>query len=459
MNGMKKIQSLNPATGELLAEFETLDLAGAQHKAQETRVAQREWRLLPMSQRATLVKQLGEVLRMNKDEYGRLMTLEMGKPLKEAVAEVEKCALLCDYYAENGPTFLAPEDVPTEAKKSYVRFDPLGVVLGVMPWNFPFWQVIRFAVPAILAGNGGLLKHSSNVPQCALALEESFAKAGFPRHLFQALLISGPDASALIGTPAVDAVSLTGSTAAGSHVAEAAGKALKPCVLELGGSDPFIILDDADVERAAQVAVAARMINNGLSCIAAKRFIIQKGAIEAFERAVAEEFKKLKMGNPVDEGVNIGPLAAQLFADEIERQVNDSLSKGAQAVFGGKKPQGPGAFFEPTLLKGVMPGMATWDEEVFGPVMSYIAVENVEEAIEIANSSEYGLGSSLWTKDLALAESVAPRIEAGFVGINSMVKSDPRLPFGGVKRSGFGRELSQFGIREFVNVKTVVVNE
>jgi len=453
-----KFQSINPATEELLGEFTGMTFEEASVTSERCREAQREWKKHPLLQRVPLVKKLAWVLRESLDSYAKTITLEMGKPIVQARAEVEKCALLSEYYADHAAAFLAPEEVKTEAKKSYVRFDPLGVILCIMPWNFPFWQVFRFAVPAIAAGNGVLLKHASNVPQCALAIEEVFQKAGFPDGLFEMLLIDSKTASQVIETDVVSAVSLTGSTKAGSEIAMKAGLSLKKCVLELGGSDPFIVLADADITLACQAALQARTINTGQSCIAAKRFIIEKSVYAEFEQKIIEQFKTLKMGNPLDESVNIGPLAKREIRDELVRQVEDALKKGAKLLFGGKVAAGKGYFLEPTLLTGIKPDMAVYKEEVFGPVMLLFTVDSAQEAVTMANASEFGLGASIWTKNLELAENMAAQIESGFVSINSVVKSDPRLPFGGVKKSGFGRELGSYGMKEFVNIKTVVVH-
>lgn len=382
----------------------------------------------------------------------------MGKPITQSRLEVEKCAWLCDFYAEAAPGFLAEESIKTDAKKSYVRFDPLGVVLCIMPWNFPFWQVFRFAVPALAAGNAVILKHASNVPQCALKIEKIFHEAEIDDGIFQTFLIDSATASRLIGFDTVDAVSLTGSTQAGARVAEQAGKNLKKCVLELGGSDPFIVLADADVELSCKIALQARTINAGQSCIAAKRFIIEKSAYAEFEKKIIEYFKTLKMGDPLDPNVNIGPLAKKEIRDDLYGQVKDAVKKGAKILVGGKSVTGKGYFFEPTLLTNITPDMAVYREETFGPVMSLFIVGNAEEAVRLANNSEFGLGASIWTKNIELAEKMAAQIESGAVFINGMVKSDPRLPFGGVKKSGFGRELGSYGIKEFVNIKTVVIN-
>lgn len=453
-----KLQSINPATEELLGEFEGMSFETAFGCVKMAREAQKSWSRKSIRERCAFLKNLAKALRDHLEESAKLMTLEMGKPIGQSRLEVEKCAWLCDFYAEAAPGFLAEESVKTEAKKSYVRFDPLGVALCIMPWNFPFWQVFRFAAPALAAGNAVALKHASNVPQCALKIEEIFREAGIGGGLFKTLLIDSAAANRLIESDAVDAVSLTGSTQAGALVAQQTGKNLKKCVLELGGSDPFIVLADADINLSCQVALQARTINTGQSCIAAKRFIIEKSVYAEFERKLVEHFKTLKVGDPLDPNVNIGPLAKKEIRDDLERQVQDAISKGAKTLAGGKSVVGKGYFFEPTLLTNITPNMAVYTEETFGPVMSLFVVKNAEEAVQLANNSEFGLGASIWTKNLELAEKMAAEIESGFVSINGMVKSDPRLPFGGVKKSGFGRELGSYGIKEFVNIKTVVVN-
>lgn len=453
-----KFQSINPANEEIFGEFEGMNFQEAVLAAKHCRETQRDWGKSSFASRSQYLKKLALVLREGLESYAKIMTLEMGKPISQAKAEVEKCAWLCEFYAEHAAEFLAPEEIKTEAKKSYIRFDPLGVVLCIMPWNFPFWQVFRFAVPALAAGNGALLKHASNVPQCSLAIEEIFQKAGFPDALFKSLLVDSKTANELIESDMISAVSLTGSTKAGADVAMKAGANLKKCVLELGGSDPFIVLADADINLSCQAALQARTINTGQSCIAAKRFILEKPIAAEFEKKLIEHFKTLKVGDPMDPSVNIGPLAKKEIRADLERQVKDAVGKGAKILVGGKSIAGKGYFFEPTLLTNITKDMAVYYEETFGPVMSLFTVENAEAAITMANDSEYGLGASLWTKNLALAEKIAGEIESGFVSINGMVKSDPRLPFGGVKKSGFGRELGSYGIKEFVNVKTVVVN-
>lgn len=449
------LQSINPATGELAASIEehgeekVASLLSAAHSAFPI------WSDLGFAARAHHLRAAAACLRAGRDGYARLMTEEMGKPIAQAEAEVEKCAWACDYYAEHGEEFLAPEMAATDAGRSYVRFDPLGVVLAVMPWNFPFWQVFRFAAPALIAGNVALLKHASNVPRCALALEDLFRDAGFPPGVFATLLIGSAATEAVIRHPVVAAVTLTGSEGAGMAVGEAAGKALKKTVLELGGSDPFVVLEDADLEACVATAVTARMINNGQSCIAAKRFIVAEVVAKEFESRLAARFASLRVGDPLDRTTDLGPLARADLVDEIDRQVKASVKAGARLVTGGSRPARRGFFYAPTLLADVLPGMTAFDEETFGPAAALTRAANPDEAVALANRSRYGLGASLWTRNVQRAEEMARRIEAGAIFVNGMVKSDPRLPFGGVKRSGYGRELARFGIREFVNIKSV----
>jgi succinate-semialdehyde dehydrogenase/glutarate-semialdehyde dehydrogenase len=449
------MQSVNPATGAVLQDYpehSSLEIAAALSRAEAAFLS---WRSVPFAERSVLLRRAGATLRERRDDHAALMTAEMGKTFTAAKAEAEKCALCCDFYAEHAEAFLAPEVVATDASRSLVRYDPLGPVLAVMPWNFPYWQVIRFAAPALMAGNVGLLKHASNVPGCAQAIEAIFQDAGFPRGCFQALMIGSHAVEAVITDPAVRAVTLTGSEPAGMAVAAAAGRALKKTVLELGGSDPFIILEDADIQAAARAAALARCINNGQSCIAAKRFIVVEAVGEAFEDAFLAAMSALRVGDPMDPSTDVGPMARPDLLEELHDQVKRSVHAGAVLRLGGKPLEGRGAFYPPTVLTGVRPGMAAFDEETFGPVAAVIRAEDAADAVALANRSSFGLGASLWTKDLRRGEALAAQIESGSVFINGMVKSDPRLPFGGVKRSGYGRELSAFGIREFVNIKTI----
>lgn len=456
--GAKKLQSINPHTEEVMKEYALLRPRELNAIIESSRKAFSSWRETAVSERAAIVKRLGEHLRDHKRKYSELITQEMGKPIKESLAEIEKCAWLCDYYAEHAERFLAPENVPTEAKKSYVTFEPLGVVLAIMPWNFPFWQAFRFGVPAITAGNVVLLKHASNVPMTALAMEEVFRAAGFPEGVMRTILVSPEAALRLIEDDKVDAVSLTGSNRAGEQVGAVAGRKIKPVVLELGGSDAFIVLDDADVEKAARTAARARMINTGQSCIAAKRFIVMEGVAEEFQKHFIAQLKELKIGDPMDETTDIGPVAKVEILNSLREQLKDARAKGGrvtQLEHGQKK----GYFFGPCVVQNPKPHMKIMTEEVFGPIAPIITVKDEEEAVRVANDTEYGLGAAIWTRDTERAERLARKIEAGFVAINDMVRSDPRLPFGGVKKSGIGRELSHYGLKEFVNIKTVIVRE
>jgi succinate-semialdehyde dehydrogenase/glutarate-semialdehyde dehydrogenase len=451
------MRSVNPATGEPIRDYAEHDEAAVRRRLEAASAAFASWRDTPLRDRADLLRRLAATLRARAAECGRLMTLEMGKPIGAAEAEVEKCAWTCEHYAENGAPFLEPEPVATDATRSYVRYEPLGVVLAVMPWNFPFWQVFRCAVPAVLAGNTVVLKHASNVPGSALAIAELFRAAGAPEGVFTTLLVPGAAVARLIADPAIAAVSLTGSEAAGIAVAEAAGRAIKKTVLELGGSDPFVVLADADPVRAAAGAVAGRTVNNGQSCIAAKRFIVEEPVAERFEAALIAGMRALAVGDPMDRGVAIGPLARGDLRLELHDQVERSLRAGATLALGGRIPAGAGFFYPPTVLTGVAPGMAAFDEETFGPLAAVTRAGDAAHAIRLANRSRFGLGASLWTADRARGEALAAEIEAGAVFVNGVVKSDPRLPFGGIKRSGYGRELAWHGLREFVNVKTVWV--
>jgi len=450
------IESLNPATGKLLHRFVEHTAAQTGAAVAKAHEAFSAWSRSRFSRRGRMLLQAAEILRSNKNSLARMMCEEMGKPILQAISEIEKCASVCEYYAENAETLLAPERIATDATASYVRFDPLGVILAVMPWNFPFWQVFRFAAPALMVGNVCLLKHASNVPRCAAAIEEIFRRAGFPKNVFTTLRVGADRIEPLIGHPLVRAVTVTGSDQAGRGVAAAAGRHLKKVVLELGGSDPFIVLADAPLTKCAAAAVTARMINNGQSCIAAKRFIVVKDIFNRFQKAFVAGVAALKTGDPLDEGNDLGPLARADLLEDLERQVAASVRLGARVLVGGKRiGQGPGFYFQPTVLAGVAPGMPAYEEELFGPVAALIAAGNEDEAVRIANDTAFGLGASIWTGDRAKAEKLAARIEAGSVFINGMVKSDPRLPFGGIKLSGYGRELSGYGIKEFVNIKTV----
>ena len=449
------IQSINPATGEVLETFPTSSPQDIERSVAAAHAAFLEWRDVGFATRAESMRKAAALLRGRKDEYARTMALEMGKPVTQGEAEVDKCAWTCEFYAEHAETMLAPQPRATDASKSYVRFDPLGPVLAIMPWNFPFWQVFRFAAPALMAGNAAILKHASNVPRCALQIEEVFRTVGVPRGLFATVLVGSKAVGPLIADPRVVAVTLTGSDHAGTQVATQAGRELKKTVLELGGSDPFIVLADADVATAARTAADARLGNSGQSCIAAKRFIVVESVADRFVAAFADELRARRMGDPLDRVTQVGPQARVDLRDALHRQVEESIRRGARRVLGGEIPPGPGAFYPPTLLTAVDRGMPAFDEETFGPVAAVIRAKDDADAVRQANDSVFGLGASLWTQDRAKAERLAARIEAGAIFVNGLVKSDPRLPFGGIKRSGYGRELSEYGIREFVNIKSV----
>jgi acyl-CoA reductase-like NAD-dependent aldehyde dehydrogenase len=453
------IQSINPATEDVIATYEEFTPADIERALAETNERFKTWRATSFAERARLMRRAAEVLRERKARYGALITAEMGKSIGEAEAEVEKCAWNCDFYAENAERFLSDEPVATNAAESYVAYDPLGVILAVMPWNFPFWQVFRFAAPALMAGNTCLLKHASNVSGCALAIEEVFRDAGFPSGCFRTLLMPGSAVHSVIEDPRVRAVTLTGSDITGEKVAATSGRVLKKTVMELGGSDPFIVLADADLDAAAQTAARARFQNAGQSCIAAKRFIVEEPVADAFLDKFVAAVRSLKVGNPMDRDTQVGPMARGDLRDDLDRQVRASVEQGAHVVLGGKPMEGAGYFYEPTILAGVAPEMTAFREETFGPVAAVTRAKDVDEAIALANDSDFGLGAALWTRDLDRAHELARRIESGSVFINGMVASDPRLPFGGVKRSGYGRELAEFGIREFVNIKSVVLND
>jgi succinate-semialdehyde dehydrogenase/glutarate-semialdehyde dehydrogenase len=451
-------RSINPATGATLAEHPMLTPAQLEDRLALAAEAAVRWRRTPVSQRAAVVARLGDLLDAEKDRLGRLMTLEMGKPIQSAIDEAAKCAMACRFYAEHGPGFIADDEVRDDGHRSFVTYQPLGVVLAVMPWNFPFWQVIRFAAPTLMAGNTAVLKHASNVPGCALAIEGVFREAGFPEDLFRTLLIPGSAVKALIEAPEIAAVTLTGSVEAGRSVAAAAGGALKKTVLELGGSDAYLVLEDADIDKAADVAVAARMVNGGQSCIAGKRFVVLASVRAAFEKAFVERMAAIKPGDPNDPATRLGPLVSVKARDGVHDQVRRSLEKGARLLTGGEVPGRPGAWYPPTVLTNVRPGMAAYDEEVFGPVAAIIEAADEGDAIRIANDSEFGLGSGVLTGDLARGERIAAdELAAGMSFVNANVRSDTKLPFGGVKHSGYGRECSVFGIREFVNIKSVLI--
>ncbi|MDB5596460.1 MAG: succinate-semialdehyde dehydrogenase [Hyphomicrobiales bacterium] len=454
----REITTTDPATGKRGRSYQSHSPQQAGDIALSAHRAFIEWRRTSFQNRAELMKRAARLLRERRDRYASIMTDEMGKTLEEGRAEIEKCATHCDFFAEHAENFLAREMIDMGGPRAFVTYNPLGVVLAIMPWNFPFWQCIRFAAPALMAGNGAVLKHASNVPGCALAIEELFHDAGFPENLFRTLLLPSRDIEALVNNDAIAAVTLTGSVAAGRSVAAAAGGALKKTVLELGGSDAYLVLADADVKAAAKIAAAARMVNGGQSCIAGKRFIVVGEIRAAFETALVEAMQAYAMGDPRKEGTTLGPLQSAEARDGIHEQVEKSVAAGARILLGGKIPDRAGAYYPATILTDVKPGQPAYDEEVFGPVAAIIEARDEEDAIRIANASEFGLGSGVLTRDLARGEQIAAeRLEAGMSFVNANVRSDPRLPFGGVKHSGYGRECARFGIHEFVNIKTVLV--
>jgi succinate-semialdehyde dehydrogenase/glutarate-semialdehyde dehydrogenase len=449
------IETLNPATGVRVKTFPEMDAAEVDRILSAAVKAQQAWARTSFAERAAPMKRVAALLRERAQDYGKLMALEMGKPLKDGAAEVTKCAWVCEYNADAAARHLAPREEPSDAGRSYVRFDPLGVVLAVMPWNFPFWQVFRFIGPHLMAGNGGLLKHASNVPQCALAIEEVMHDAGFPADLFRTLMLGAARVKKLIQDDRIAAVTITGSEPAGRQVAAAAGEALKPSVMELGGSDPFIVLADADLDAAAKTGALARTINAGQSCICAKRFIVEAGVYDAFLEKLVAHMRAVKVGDPTDPGTDIGPQARAELRDELHGQVKQAIAEGARPLLGCEVPPGPGAFYPASVLADVGPRNVAAREELFGPVAAVMKARDADDAVALANATRFGLGASLWTTSAAAIERLVPRIEAGAVFVNGLVKSDPRLPFGGVKCSGYGRELGLEGIRAFVNVKTV----
>ncbi len=450
--------SINPATGEQVGSYPEMTAGEVQTILEQCAQAQRAWGKTAFAERARLMKSVARVLLQNKEDYARMMTAEMGKVWKQGIAEVEKCAWGCEFYADHAEGFLAPEEVATEAHHSFVNYQPLGIILAVMPWNFPLWQVFRFAAPALMAGNGAVLKHAPNVFGCALLIEQIFADAGMPANLFRSLLIDVPLTTDVIHNPLVAAVTITSSVGAGRAVASEAGKVLKKCVLELGGSDPFIVLEDADIDRAVDVGIVGRYQNSGQSCIAAKRFIVVDAVYDEFEKKFVEKVEQLRMGDPAADDTYIGPQARVDLRDGLHDQVQRTLAAGARLLTGGVIPDGPGAFYPPTVLAGVQEGMPAWSEELFGPVATLIRVRDEKEAIEVANGTEFGLAGAVWTRDLARGERIAAdEIQSGAAFVNDMSKSDPRMPFGGIRNSGYGRELSSYGIREFVNVHAVWV--
>lgn len=450
--------SINPANGQILKKYKAHTLSQVGQKIRQTHKAWSGWKNTAHLERSGLLLNMAGVLQTRKKEFAILMAQEMGKPVNQGVAEIEKCASVCEYYAANAAKYLQDQVIETDATKSFVSFQPIGVVLAIMPWNFPFWQVFRFLAPALAAGNCGVLKHASNVPGCALAIEEVVRQAGFPDHVFQTLLVGSSMVEKIMEDPLVQAVTLTGSTNAGKQVAQKAGSLIKKTVLELGGSDAYVVLEDADLEKAAETCVNSRIVNSGQSCIAAKRFIVVKSIEKEFTKLFLAKMKAKKMGDPLNTTTAIGPQARVDLRDQLHEQVKLSIKKGAKCILGGTVPKGKNAWYPATILTKVKPGMPAYDEELFGPVAAIITAKNQDDAIRIANDSTFGLGSAIFTKDKVKGERIAAtQLLAGSCFVNSLVKSDPRLPFGGIKQSGYGRELGLFGIHEFVNIKTVFV--
>ena len=449
------IETINPNTNKLVKSFEKTSDEKIKSIILNSEKAYQQWKQTTFQLRSKLLFKTADVLRNNKNKYAEIMTLEMGKPISQAFAEVEKCAWVCEYYADNAEKILQKEFIKTDASESFVQFDPIGIVLAVMPWNFPFWQVFRFAAPALMAGNVCLLKHASNVPLCALAIEEIFTEAGLPNGTFKTLLIESNQVNCVIQNPLIKATTLTGSETAGMAVASASGKALKKSVMELGGSDPFIVLSDANIEEAVNIGVFARIMNNGQSCIAAKRFVLLNDIADEFESKFVRKMNSLVVGNPMEKETELGPIAREDLLKELDYQVKTSVKQGAKVLCGGERLNRDGAFYPATVLSNVQKGMLAYNEELFGPVAIIIRAKDEGEAINIANDTPFGLGASLWTSNIDKAKKLASKIDSGSVFINGLVKSDPRLPFGGIKTSGYGRELSHYGIKEFVNIKTV----
>ncbi|MCR4337974.1 MAG: NAD-dependent succinate-semialdehyde dehydrogenase [Candidatus Omnitrophica bacterium] len=453
--------TINPATGQKMKTYEEMSYSQVEDILRQVNQVFESWRKTSFAERSAKMLKAAQILRDEKEEYAQLMTAEMGKPIQQSRGEIDKCAWGCEYYAKEAEKLLSDELVVTEAKKSFVTFQPLGVVLAIMPWNFPFWQVFRFAAPSLMAGNAAVLKHASNVPGCALAIEKIFIEAGFPENIFRTLLIQSSQVGRVIEHPVVKAVTLTGSTPAGQAVAAKAGSVLKKTVLELGGSDPYVILEDANLEEAVSTCVASRLINGGQSCISAKRFIVVEPVRKKFEELFVELMKQKRMGNPLEENVDLGPQARHDLRDSLHMQVQKSVEKGARLVLGGQIPDGDfgqGAYYPPTVLTDVKKGMPAYDEELFGPVAAIIPARDEEDAIKKANDTIFGLGAAVFTQNLRRAEEIAAKnLQAGCCFVNASVKSDPRLPFGGIKESGYGRELAEYGIKEFVNVKTVYI--
>ncbi|MCP9292020.1 NAD-dependent succinate-semialdehyde dehydrogenase [Gracilimonas sediminicola] len=452
------MKTINPATGKVIKEYDEMGFDEVDEIIQKANTAQADWKKTGFEERGSSLNEIAGILREQKEKLGRLMAEEMGKPLEQGIGEAEKCAWVCEYYAEHAGEFLKDDPVQTDASKSYVTFNPLGVVLAIMPWNFPFWQLFRFAAPALMAGNGAVLKHSENTTGCALKIEELIHEAGIPKDLFRTIVRDKSNMKEVIQHQGIAAVTLTGSTRAGKAVAAQAGEMLKKTVLELGGSDPSLILKDADIKASAETCVNSRLLNSGQSCIAAKRFVVVEDVYDEFLAEFTALMEARKVGNPFDDNTDVGPQARVDLRDQLHEQVNESIKNGAELVMGGEKPEGDGAFYPVTILKNVKPGMPAYSEELFGPVASIIKVKDEEEAIQVANDTNYGLGASVYSQDVKHAEEIAAtKLEAGCCFVNELVKSDPRLPFGGIKNSGYGRELGLYGIHEFVNTKTVYV--
>lgn len=453
------ITTINPHNGNKIRDFEEHSFEEVDHIILKAGEAQRTWKAESLEDRKIRIANVAALLRQKKEELAELMALEMGKPIAQGVGEIEKCAWLCDHYVENSDQYLADEPIETDATKSYVSFQPLGVVLSIMPWNFPFWQLMRFGIPALLAGNGVILKHAEGTTGCGLSIEEIMHEAGIPKDLFRMIVVDKSNMKEVIQHEGIAAVTFTGSTNAGKIIASQAGEMLKKTVLELGGSDPYIILEDADIEHAAEICATSRLINSGQSCVAAKRFIVVESVYARFLEAFKKELQSKKVGNPFEEGIDIGPMARKDLQDGLHQQVTNSVKAGATLEFGGEIPEGKGAYYPVTLLTNVLKGMPAYEEELFGPVAAVLKVADEEEAIYVANDSEYGLGAAVFSANEDRAENIAKtKLQAGCCFVNSLVKSDPRVPFGGVKKSGYGRELGEFGIREFVNIKTVWVD-
>jgi acyl-CoA reductase-like NAD-dependent aldehyde dehydrogenase len=452
------IETINPATGKVIGSYNNMSIEQINQKTKDARNSFEDWKKLDISERCTYMRRLGRVMKKNKEDYAKLITEEMGKPIRQSLAEIDKCAWVCDYYSEHAESFLRDELIPTEFRKSFVSFEPLGVIACIMPWNFPFWQVMRFAVPALTAGNVGILKHSSVCLGTALQIEQAFKDAGFPENIFQSIIGDYRAGEALTQSD-IDAVSVTGSVNTGRRVAELATRELKKFVLELGGSDPFIVLEDADLSQTAHMAAQSRLLNNGQSCIAAKRFIVVKDVVDKFTKLFVEETESEIVGDPMDSKTTVGPLVRDSQREALAKQVDDAKTRGASILTGGKSIKRDGYFYEPTIVSQVDHNMKIVKEEVFGPAAPIIIVNDEEEAISEANNSEFGLGASIWTNNIERGIRLARKIQSGIVSVNEMVRSDPRLPFGGIKHSGIGRELSEVGIKEFVNIKSVVVKD